>query len=170
MDPTDPLGSRALNARMDTYRGLADVSVADYDIHMPLEDLSFNPVEHHERMALGTLRSDAGREYDSDEFSRRTLRRITQDLRHDGHRPGGIIVPDLSLFDGDRLASEGECTAVTGVNFHGWSVAPVETEGVLDGEAFVFGEAALTRPEHAPAQILVRHPDGVARYVFGGDG
>jgi hypothetical protein len=134
-------------------------------------DLSFNRVEHHERMVVGTLREDAGNERTDDAFSRRTLREITQDLRHDGHRPGAIIVPHdgTDLFDGARLQYSGESTHVTDVNFHGWSVVEVTTPDVLDAEAFVIGEDALTVPAHAPVPMLVRYPDGVTHYRFGGD-
>lgn len=165
-DPSDPIGSKRFNPRMDTYQGLADAG--DFELELPLEDLSFNPVEHHERMVVGTLREDAGREYESDGFSRRTLSEIIHDLQHDGHRPGAIIVPyeGTDLFDGARLQYPGESTDVTGVNFYGWGVAELKTPDVLDGEAFVVAEDALTTPRHAPTQILVRHRDGVARYTF----
>jgi hypothetical protein len=172
MDPTDPLGSRRLNPRNDTYQGLADVSIEDFNVDVDaLADLSFNPVAHHERMVVQTLRDGSGREYDSGGFSRRTLREITQDLRHDGHRPGAILVPydGTDLFDGDRLHYTGESTAVTDVNFHGWPVSELKTPDVLDGDAFVIAENALTNPTVAPVDVLVRHPDGVAHYRFGGD-
>jgi hypothetical protein len=134
-------------------------------------DLSFNPVEHHERMVVGTLREDAGNEHTDDEFSRRTLREITQDLRHDGHRPGAIIVPSdgMELFDGARLQHTDDSPGVSDVNFHGWSVVKVTTPDVLDAEAFVIAEDALTVPAHAPVPMLVRYPDGVTHYRFGGD-
>lgn len=153
--------------RMDDIREM-DVEAWVSESMPTAEDLSldFDPTEHHERMAVGTLRSDAGRHYESDGFSRRTLERIVQDLRNDGHRPGGIVVPNVDLFDGNRLEYEGESHDVTGVDFHGWPAAPAATDGVLDGEAFVFGEQAVVRPEYAPVQILVRHPDGVAHYEF----
>jgi hypothetical protein len=164
MDPTLPL-----NPRRDTFRGLADVSLDDFSVDTDaLADLSFNPVEHHERLVVGTLRSDAGREYESDGFSRRTLRTIVDDLRHDGHRPGAILVPydGTDLFDDARLQHPQENTSVEFVNFHGWGVKELKTPDVLSGEAFVIGENALLRPRHAPAQVLVRHPDAVARYTF----
>ena len=171
MDPTDLLGSRRLNPRTDTYRGLADVSIEDVSVDMDaLADLSFNPVEHHERMVVGTLREDAGCEYESDGFSRRTLREITDDLRRDGHRPGAIVVPHdgTDLFDGLRINRYDGSVDMADVTFYDWHVTELSTPDVLDGEAFVVAENAVTDPEHAPVEILVRHPRGVAHYDFGG--
>ena len=167
MDPILPL-----NPRRDTFRGLADMSLDDFSVDTEaLADLSFNPVEHHERLVVGRLRSDAGREYESDGFSRRTLRTIVDDLRRDGHRPGAILVPyeGTDLFDDLSTsypsAAVGE-NAPPIVTFHGFAISELTTPDVLSGEAFVIGENALLRPRHAPAQVLVRYPDAVARYTF----
>jgi len=73
------------------------------------------------------------------------------------------------LFDDDRARFEGEYDGVSSANFYRWPVASFDTPGVLDGEAFVVGKRAVTTPEHAPVEILVRHPNGVAHYEFGCD-
>jgi hypothetical protein len=137
-----------------------------------LGDISFDPTARYERSLIDALHDDSGREYATDGFSRRTLREITQDLRHDGHRPGAILVPydGTDLFDGERLHYTGESTTVTDVTFHGWAVSELKTQNVLDGEAFVIAENALTKPTVAPVAVLVRHPDGVAHYRFGESG
>jgi hypothetical protein len=55
------------------------------------------------------------------------------------------------------------------VNFHGWPVSELETPDVLDGEAFVIAEDALTEASYGACPVVIRHPDGVAHYRFGGD-
>jgi hypothetical protein len=141
--------------------------IGDYTGTLSFDDLdAFDPTEHYEQMAVGVLRSDAGRHYESDGFDRDTLREICHDLERDGHDRGGIIVPHLDVFDGDRLVHKRESTATMGVQFHGWPAAPTATARVLEDEAFVFGKRALIRPDHAPTEILVRHPDGVAHYEW----
>jgi hypothetical protein len=164
----EPLDFTNLNPRASTHRGLADPSIGDFT-QSPLEELSFNPVKHHEHMVAGTLRADAGSDYDSNGFSRRTLREITADLEHDGFRPGAIILPagGRQLFDGVDLNRQfGDAGSIS---FYGWDVVELETDAVLDCEGFVVGEDALSVPEFAPAKVLVRHPRGVAHYRFGGE-
>jgi hypothetical protein len=164
------MGPEEFDPRLGTYRGLSDVSNSDFDVDVSaLSDLSFNPVEHHERLVTGTLESDAGREYNTSGFSRRELQTIVEALERDGHRPGGIIMPHngLDYFDTRDIRYEGESDWVSGGMFYGWALSQLKTEGVLENEVFVVAEDALLRPQHAPAQILVRHPDAVAHYEFG---
>ena len=45
----------------------------------------------------------------------------------------------------------------------------IEGHNIGSNEAFVIAEDALTEASYGACPVVIRHPDGVAHYRFGGD-